>query len=403
MEVNVTKRIETPTGSRYCPVVVNTSGRIKADWVIVNGNQEKHLEGSYYLEWREKGQRKRLSVGKDAVVAFNSQVRKVKELEARAEGLVVELPKGDPNRAQLRTAMADFLKEIKLSRKDKTWRGYRTSFAYFQQSCTKKCADELERIDLLEFVAFLRDKKKLAPRTVFNKFSCVMTFLESQGVPKLLGKNDKPRFVETEVEIFEDNQLTDLYPVCTRYHRTLYDFLLMTGFREQEAMHVTWDNVRFNANIVEMRWKPQFNWSPKAYKEREVPVPDELLEALEAYRKTLSTKRAAAEALVFSTRSGKCDTHMIRALKRNAKKAGLNQDDFWLHKFRATFATTHLRAGVDLKTVMAWMGQTTMESIIRYLKPARKDEVISKVNSSFTGPTFADRKKTHPAPSKKTA
>jgi integrase/recombinase XerD len=393
MEVNITKRIETPSGSRYCPVVLNSSGRIKSDWVIVNGSQEKHPEGSYYLEWREKGQRKRLSVGKDAVVAFNSQVRKVKELEARAEGLEVQLPKGDPNRAQLRSAMAEFLKEIKLSRKDKTWRGYKVAFAYFQQSCSKKCADELERIDILEFVAFLREKKKLAPRTVFNKFTCVMTFLESQGIPKLLAKNDKPRFVETEVEIFEDNQLTDLYPVCSLYHRTLYDFLLMTGFREQEAMYITWQNVRFKANVVEMRWKPQFSWSPKAYKEREVPVPDELLESLEVYRKTLPERRAASGALVFSTRSGKCDTHMIRALKRNATKAGLNPDDFWLHKFRATFATTHLRAGVDLKTVMAWMGQTTMDSIIRYLKPARKDEVISKVNLSFTGPTFADRKK----------
>lgn len=403
MEVNVTKRIETQTGSRYCPVVVNSSGRIKSDWVVVNGNQERHPEGSYYLEWREKGQRKRLSVGKDAVVAFNSQVRKVKELEARAEGLEVQLPKDDPNRAQLRSAMADFLKEIKLSRKDKTWRGYKVAFAYFQQSCSKKCADELERIDLLEFVAFLREKKKLAPRTVFNKFTCVMTFLESQGIPKLLGKNDKPRFVETEVAIFEDNQLTDLYPVCTLYHRTLYDFLLMTGFREQEAMHITWQNIRFKANIVEMRWKPQFDWSPKAYKEREVPVPDELLESLEAYRKTLSEKRAALGALVFSTRSGKCDTHMIRALKRNATKARLNPNDFWLHKFRATFATTHLRAGVDLKTVMAWMGQTTMDSIIRYLKPARKDEVISKVNLSFTGPTFADRKKLNCSPPKQTA
>jgi integrase len=403
MEVNVTKRIETQTGSRYCPVVVNSSGRIKSDWVIVNGNQERHPEGSYYLEWRDKGQRKRLSVGKDAVVAFNSQVRKIKELEARAEGLEVQLPKEDPNRAQLRSAMADFLKEIRLSRKDKTWRGYKVAFAYFQQSCDKRCADEIERIDLLEFVAFLRDKKKLAPRTVFNKFTCVMTFLESQGIPKLLGKNDKPRFVETEVEIFEDNQLIDLYPACSLYHRTLYDFLLMTGFREQEAMHITWRNVRFNANIVEMRWKPQFNWSPKAYKEREVPVPDELLGSLEAYRKTLPERRAALGALVFSTRSGKCDTHMIRALKRNARKASLNPDDFWLHKFRATFATTHLRAGVDLKTVMAWMGQTTMDSIVRYLKPARKDEVISKVNSSFTGPTFADRKKASSIPLRKTA
>lgn len=220
-----------------------------------------------------------------------------------------------------------------------------------------------------------------------------MTLLEAQGIPKLVGKNDKPRYVETEVEIFEDSQLTDLYCVCSLYHRMLYDFLLMTGFRDQEARHVTWENVRFGANIVEMRWKLQSNWSPKAYKEREVPVPDELLDALKIYQKSLPAKRADPGALVFSTKSGRFDTHMIRALKRNAKKARLNPEDFWLHKFRATFATAHLRAGVDLKTVMAWMGQTTMDSIIRYLKPARREEVIHKVNSSFIGPTFDSRKK----------
>jgi integrase/recombinase XerD len=74
---------------------------------------------------------------------------------------------------------------------------------------------------------------------------------------------------------------------------------------------------------------------------------------------------------------------MLRALKRNAKKAKLNPDEFWLHKFRATFATTHLQAGVDLRTVMTWMGQTNLESIIRYLKPARNSTMIEKVNSSF--------------------
>ena len=393
MEVNVTKRIKTSQGKRYCPVVVNGSGRIKPDWVIVDGEHQKHREGSYYLEWREKGQRKRLSVGNDANVAFNSQIRKLKELEARAQGLNVQAPKQDPTQYPLRSAIADFLEEIKLSRQEKTHVGYRTSLTYFLQSCDKRCAEDVERIDLLRYAVFLREKKKLAPRTVSNKFACVLTFLESQGVPKLVGKNDKPRFVETEVEIYEDDQLTNLYAVCSLYHRMLYDFLLMSGFREQEAMYVTWDNVRFRANVIEMRWKPQFDWSPKAYKEREVPVPDELLEALEVYRKTLPSKRTAPSALVFSTKSGKADTHMIRALKRNANRAGMQPEDFWLHKFRATFATTHLRAGVDLKTVMAWMGQTTMDSIIRYLKPARRDEVIHKVNSSFTGPTFASRKR----------
>jgi hypothetical protein len=43
----------------------------------------------------------------------------------------------------------------------------------------------------------------------------------------------------------------------------------------------------------------------------------------------------------------------------------------------------HLQAGVDLRTVMTWMGQTNLESVIRYLKPARHQAVREKVNATF--------------------
>lgn len=385
MQVNITKRIDTPDGKRFCPVVVGPNGRIKPDWVMVNDRQEKHPEGAYYLDWNQDGKRRRLSVGIDAAAAYNSRARKQTELDAIAAGLIVSNPIEDDSRLRVRSAIDDFLEEVQLTRQKKTWRGYRVSLGYFQESCGKCFLEEIERKDLLHFAAFLRDTKKLSPRTVHNKFADVLTFLQAQGIPKLVGRNDHPRFIEQEVDIYEDNDLSELHAICSSYHSTLYDFLLMSGFREQEAMHLVWSNVRFNSNIIEMRWKPQFKWIPKAYKEREVPVPNELLEVLETHRRSLPAARASAQALVFSTASGRRDTHMLRALKRNAKKAGLNPDDFWLHKFRATFATTHLQAGVDLRTVMNWMGQTNLESIIRYLKPARNRSVIEKVNSSFAG------------------
>ena len=48
-EVNLTKRVQTPHGWRYCTVVLSTNGRVKPDLVIVNGKQECHKEGAYYL------------------------------------------------------------------------------------------------------------------------------------------------------------------------------------------------------------------------------------------------------------------------------------------------------------------------------------------------------------------
>jgi integrase/recombinase XerD len=91
----------------------------------------------------------------------------------------------------------------------------------------------------------------------------------------------------------------------------------------------------------------------------------------------------SGNALVFCTKSGCPDTQMIRALKRTAVRAGLDPERYWLHKFRATFVTRHLAAGVDLRTVQAWLGHTNLESTIRYLKPAGHETVREKVNATF--------------------
>ncbi len=79
-EVNLTKRIRTSTGLRYCPVVLSANGRVKPDAVLVNGKPERHPEGAYYIEWHDNGKRIRLSVGKDAADASAMRLRKETEL-----------------------------------------------------------------------------------------------------------------------------------------------------------------------------------------------------------------------------------------------------------------------------------------------------------------------------------
>jgi site-specific recombinase XerD len=69
--------------------------------------------------------------------------------------------------------------------------------------------------------------------------------------------------------------------------------------------------------------------------------------------------------------------------KAVAKRAKLNPDDFLLQKFRATFATWSLWAGVDLRTVQQWLGYLDMESTMRYLKPSRSRHVRDKINEIF--------------------
>ena len=68
-QVNLTKRIRTPKGLRFSPVVISANGRVSPDYVIVGDKEERHPEGAYYLEWYEGSRRVRRSVGKDAAAA----------------------------------------------------------------------------------------------------------------------------------------------------------------------------------------------------------------------------------------------------------------------------------------------------------------------------------------------
>ena len=377
-QVNLTKRIMTRSGMRYCAVVLSANGRVRPDVVLVDGQQERHPEGAYYLEWRENGKRIRLSVGNDAQEAAARRLRKEAELNAVNNGVAVIAQDGKQN-GSLSAAITEYLGEVKLSKKPKTHSAYSTALSYFAESCHRLTVQDITRKDMLEFAAFLRDEKEQSPRSTYNKFESVCTFLKAQGIRGLVGKNDWPRFVEEEPEIYEREELDKLFRACDAEERLWYEFFLMTGFREQEVMYVTWADVNQSRCTVTVRHKPEYGWTPKAYKEREVPIPAKLCTALKRKFK----KRDCTCALVFPTSGCNPKLDFLDCLKAIAQRAKLNPEGFYLHKFRATFATWSLWAGVDLRTVQNWLGHSDMESTMRYLKPSRSQHVREKVNEIF--------------------
>ena len=377
-EVNLTKRVQTSKGLRYCPVALSANGRVKPDLVIVNCEQERHPEGAYYLEWRENGRRVRLSVGKDAADASARRLRKEAELNAVNNGAAI-VPEGKDGHRSIAASVADYLDETKLTKKPKTLAAYGTALAYFVESCHKLNLEDIDRRDLLKFHAFLRDDKEQAPRSCWNKFANVMSFLKANGIRSLVGKNDWPRFVEEEPEVYEREDLDTLFAACDQQERLWFEFFLMTGMREQEAMHTYWSDVNLTAGMVRVSHKPDRGWTPKAYKEREIPIPTKLVKGLKVWK----AKADKTCNLVFPTGGCRPKLDFLDCLKAIAERANLDPENFWLHKFRATFATRCLWAGVDLRTVQHWLGHSDMESTMRYLKPSRSQQVREKVNEIF--------------------
>jgi integrase/recombinase XerD len=375
-EVNLTKRVRIGAGLRYCQVVVSANGRVKPDAVLVNGKPERHPEGAYYIEWHDHGKRVRLSVGKDAAEASAMRLRKETELND-GDATVPEIRQN--GHRSVAAAVAEYLEETTLTKKPKTLAAYTTALNYFTDSCHKLSIEDIDRKDLLKFCAFLRDEKNQSPRSVYNKFENLMSFLKAQGVRGLVGKNDWPRFTEEEPEIYEEKELDKLFAACEAEERLWYQFFLMTGEREQEVMFTYWSDVNFAASTVRVSHKPDRGWTPKAYKEREIPIPSKLAKSLKAWK----GKSAVDCSLVFPTAGCRPKLNFLDCLKAVAERAKLDKESFWLHKFRATFATRCLWAGVDLRTVQQWLGHSDMESTMRYLKPSRSQQMRDKMNEIF--------------------
>jgi integrase/recombinase XerD len=279
----------------------------------------------------------------------------------------------------LDSALDTYLAEIEKSRKPRTYRAYKLCLKYFYQCIGNKPIKDIERGDMLKFAAFLRDDKNLAPRSAYNNFESAMAFLKRFDAKPKISAHDWPQYVEEEPEIYDEEMLALFLGECDADERLLFQFFLMTGMREQEVIYITDKCVDFKASTVTVRHNPQFGWTPKMYKERTIPVPEALTKKIKA----MLVARGKG-GLLFPTSSGKPKYNFLDIAKSIAKRAGIPEAEVWLHKFRATFCTRALWAGIDLRTVQDWMGHSDLASTMRYLRPDRSEAMRRRVEAIWS-------------------
>jgi integrase/recombinase XerD len=137
-----------------------------------------------------------------------------------------------------------------------------------------------------------------------------MTFLKAEGVRGLLKNNDWPRSTEEEPEVYDNEDLDALFAACDEDERLWYEFFLITEMREQEVMHAYWWDINLQHATVRVT-RPDRGWTPKAYKEQEVPVPAKLVQMLRE-RKAKHDKKCN---LVFPTAGCKPKLDFLDCLK----------------------------------------------------------------------------------------
>ncbi|MGA7379693.1 MAG: site-specific integrase [Terriglobales bacterium] len=363
---------------------VNLSKRLTVDGKRVFAPPETAGDGVFYLDWYEGTKRRREAIPATTLKQAE-QARKDKglDLAALATGKFVrkDAP-AEANRRTLDAAVAEYLQDIKAHKSKKTHAAYSTALDYFQECCTKAFIDQVERRDLLAFKTYLEDKKKQSDRSVWNKFSAVMGFLKSCGrTGKDMGvvKQDWPEYDEETPETYTAKELTKFFDLCTPEEVTWFRFFEYTGMREGEVQHCQWSWIDMDNRTITVQPNKRFDWRPKKNKTRQIPISNPLFQLLTELKKG----RDNACDLLFATSGCNIKMDFLDCLKKIAKRGKLNPDAWWLHKFRATFATNVVRKA-DVATVMSWLGHSDTASTLRYLRPAEGREAQDKINSVFS-------------------
>jgi integrase/recombinase XerD len=145
--------------------------------------------------------------------------------------------------------------------------------------------------------------------------------------------------------------------------------------REQEVMNADWSWIDFERSSITVRQNERTGFKPKAYKGRHIPLPGALLNRLKVWK----SKQDKTCGLIFPTSGCKPKLDFLDECKAIAERAKLNEDNFKLHKFRATRATRLLQGGMDVKSVQRILGHNELESTMRYLGAQRTDVLQKQI------------------------
>jgi integrase len=246
---------------------------------------------------------------------------------------------------------------------------------------------DVNREHIFTFHKVLR-ARGCSDRTVANKHDRLKSFLlfcnvDTSFLPK------RPKYENKLPTIYGPTELKALVSAEDPYMRLVISMAGILGLREREMCFASWGDVDWERSVFRVRGKPKLGFTIKDSEQRDIPIPATLLADLAA-----RLSQHEDTSLIVGTAGDKPNLHLLRSLKRLARRACLNCGECagchgnlkechkWnLHKFRRTCLTALLRhGGYDLKTVQQFAGHSDLASTMRYLRPESSEAAQAKIN-----------------------
>jgi integrase len=360
VHVNILQRVKTPRGWRNRSLKRDKRGRVQ--WPS---------GGRFLIEWRESGNRLREAAGDTPADALEAQRKKRLELEAEKSGVKI-LDESEPQ-FPLTETIGKFLADIKTFRKKLTWQKYDHILELFAEHVAPKSdAREITADDIKAFLAW-RKAKGFDPGTTLytdrvilhNFFNRLKIDNPVKEVPKLTKLRKRPvAYAEAELRRF--------FGVCDRWEKVFFSLALATGLRKGELQTLEWPDIDLGQRPLHVRAKPQYDFLPKDWEERTVLLMKEVAALLRKHQRTMDCPLVFPYP--FNQGSLSSSSYLHDLCKNVASRAKLDSAAWHLHRFRDTAATRWLRAGIDVRTVQAWLGHESLATTQKYLEPSKETE-----------------------------
>jgi integrase/recombinase XerD len=399
---------------RYLKPAKSANNKIRPGWGIFR-NHPVELESYRYYIHNYVGKRHSYSpVGEQPQSAVWAAERQEIYLKAQAMGLTDINPPENGNALSLAAAVDGYLTDLEKavankSKKQETFNLTKQTLEEFQSCCKKTYIKDVTKNDVMDYSAWVqkRENNGNAPRTAANKFMRVAKFLRTSGM-NLVTQKDAPKYDEAPVEVYEAAELENFFAACSPRQRITVQTFHLCGLRMQELMYLTWQEIE--DGFVHVQRKDAYpDFTPKAYHERKVPIPPELLKSMQEMMETPSFRKGAESQLVFPTSGGRPNGKLLQTCKRIAHRAGLNCGHcenvgkkgkqncrkhavcgrWFLHKFRANFATELLQGRngdppFSIEDVRYLMGHKDLESIQRYVAFLKSNALKNRIAARYS-------------------
>lgn len=404
-------------------------GHVLANVVAMHGEQVEFPICHYELRYTDGDGEHRPSVGDDAaaaeeerkIVAQQLAVKKVgvqTGVLATEQSFVGQAPTnsshtsqpinsvlttgGNAKRVTQAEALAEFIEDRELQGKMEMGRVCTLAWEEFVKVNGIAFLDEVNRKSLLRFDKAMRDRG-LSPRTQFNRHSDLLTILNFSGLEfEELDLPPAPKFESKLPTVYTSAQLKRLFDEADEYERLAFQMPLKLGLRAQELWYAEFSDINLETGVFRVQGKPRYDFTVKDHEQREIPIPDDLLESIIVWK-----ERHPGQSLIVATESGDPDQRLCARVKALATRAGLNCGycesckkiaelrrreakkeqlrgrgcmQFNLHQFRRTYITALLQSGIDIRTVAAYAGHSNIKTTMRYLRPVSARQNRSIIN-----------------------